>query len=717
MANPIKVRLADFVDQGLFMPRELSWLSFNARVLQEAADKSVPLIERLRFLGIFSNNLDEFFRVRAAEVRRLIAVSSGDNRQQAKDLLAAIQKRVVELQEEFNTHYNEILQALAAQGVYLLKEDELDEGQAAFVQAYFTNTVLHQLEPILLREGVATLPLSDETLYLAVDIKSGGENQLAVVGVPTDRLDRFVEIPRKAGKSGKGSKVFMMLDDIIRACLPQMFRGVIPIDGAKAYCFKFTRDAELEMDAGITESLIEKMESSLKRRRMAEAVRMVYDGKMPQRVLDLLSNRFGFGKYDSLIAGGRYHNSKDFMAFPSVGPKRLVFKPLVPVRIPRLDNNTSIFDAIRDKDVFLYYPYHPFDYVIDMLKTAAIDPQVSKIKICLYRVARDSRVIDALVNAVQNGKQVLAVVELAARFDEAANINWAQALTENGIQVLFGIPGLKVHSKLLLIERREGNTSRFYSHIGTGNFNEKTARLYTDFSLLTYDQNVGKDVLDVFDFLQYNYKQPNYRLLMVSPHTARSSLLALMEQEIVNARSGYRASMTLKCNNIVDNELVLKLYEASQAGVERKLIVRGMCCLLPGVKGLSENIQAISIVDRFLEHPRAYVFYNRGTPRYLIGSADLMTRNLDYRVEVLCPVFDEDAQRLIQDLLDQQWHDNEKARILDQNQTNAYVKRRKKAAKIRSQFTIPRYLASGKLPRYPKSRMKEPARRRRKSSR
>jgi len=717
MANPIKVRLADFLDHDLFMPRELSWLSFNARVLQEAADKSVPLIERLRYLGIFSNNLDEFFRVRAAEVRRLIAVSSGDNRQQAKDLLAAIQKRVVELQREFNTHYNEILQALAAQGVYLINEEELDAGQAAFVQGYFTNTVLPQLEPILLREGVATLPLNDETLYLAVDIKSGGENHLAVVGVPTDRLARFIEIPRKTGRAGKGTKVFIMLDDIIRACLPQMFRGVIPIDVARAYCFKLTRDAELEMDAGITESLIEKMESSLKRRRMAEAVRMVYDGKMPQRVLDQLSNRFGFGKYDSLIAGGRYHNSKDFMEFPSVGPKRLVFKPLAQVRIPRLDNNTSIFDVIREKDVFLYYPYHPFDYVVDMLKTAALDPQVSKIKICLYRVARDSRVIDALVNAVQNGKQVLAVVELAARFDEAANINWAQALTENGIQVMFGIPGLKVHSKLLLIERREGNTSRFYSHIGTGNFNEQTARLYTDFALLTYDQNVGKDVLDVFDFLQYNYKQPKYRLLMVSPHTARSGLLALIEQEIANARSGYRASMTLKCNSLVDNELVMKLYEASQAGVEIKLIVRGMCSLLPGVKGISENIQAISIVDRFLEHPRAYVFYNRGTPRYLIGSADLMTRNLDFRVEVLCPIFDEDAQRLIQDLLDQQWHDNEKARVLDQNQTNAYVKRRKKAAKIRSQFTIHRYLTSGKLPRYPKSRMKEPARRRRKAPR
>lgn len=713
MANPIKKRLADLLDNDLFMPRELSWLSFNARVLQEAADVSVPIIERVRFLGIFSNNSDEFFRVRVAEVRRLITVSSGDNRQQSKDLLVAIQKRVVELQKEFDRIYIEIMHTLASHRIYLINENQLDEGQAAFVQSYFTNKVLPELEPILLREGQPIPPLNDESIYLAVDIKSEDVHHSAVVEVPTDRLQRFVEIPRR---KGKGGKVFIVLDNIMRACLPQMFRGAIPIDMARAYCFKFSRDAELEIDTGITQSLIDKMALSLKQRRKADTVRMVYDGKMSARLLEHLCDRFGFGKYDSLMAGGRYHNSKDFMDFPNVGPKYLEFKPLPAIRIARLDGPGSIFDTIREKDVFLYYPYHPFDYVIDLLKTAALDPHVSHIKICLYRVARDSRVIDALVNAVQNGKKVLAVVELAARFDEEANINWAQRLTENGIQVIFGIPGLKVHSKLLLIERREGNTSRYYSHIGTGNFNEKTARLYTDFSLITYDQNVGKDVVDVFDFLQYNYKQPKYRLLLVSPHTARSGLLELIDQEIANALAGYSASMTLKCNNLVDKQLVLKLYEASQAGVEVRLIVRGMCSLLPGVKEISKNIQAISIVDRYLEHPRAYVFYNRGKPRYLIGSADLMTRNLDFRVEVLCPILDEDAQHLIQNMLDQQWHDNIKARVLDQNQTNIYVQSKKKATRIRSQETIHRYLATAKLPRYPKSRMNQPARRRRKLS-
>jgi polyphosphate kinase len=711
MTSPIQTRLADLLEHDLFMPRELSWLSFNARVLQEAADTSVPVIERLRYLGIYSNNSDEFFRVRVAEVRRLISVSSGASKQQSKALLAAIQKHVAQLQREFERIYEEIIRELAARRIYMINESQLDPGQAEFVQSYFTSTVLPELEPILLRESKEIPPLNDESLYLAVDIKSGDSYYYAVVEVPTDRLDRFVEIPRR---KGKGGKVFIVLDNIIRACLPQIFRGVIPVDSASAYCFKFSRDAELEIDAGILQSLIDKMATSIKQRRKADAVRMVYDGKMPRRLLDYISARFGFGKYDSLIAGGRYHNSKDFMGFPNVGPKYLEFKPLPPIRIPRLDEQGSIFDAIREQDVFLYYPYHPFDYVVDLLKTAALDPDVTNIKICLYRVAKNSRVIDALVNAVDNGKRVLAVVELAARFDEEANINWAQRLTENGIRVIFGIPGLKVHSKLVLIERREGNATRFYSHIGTGNFNEKTARIYTDFALITHDQNVGRDVFNVFDFLQYTYKRPDYRLLLVSPHTSRTGIMTLIEQEITNAQAGYRASMTLKCNNLVDKELVTKLYEASQAGVEIKLIIRGMCSLLPGVKDISENIQAISIVDRYLEHPRAYVFYNRGNPRYLIGSADLMTRNLDYRVEVLCPIFDEDAQRVIQDVLDQQWHDNVRARVLDQNQVNEYVKSKKKVARIRSQESIHRYLSTGKLPRYPKSRMNVPAKRRRK---
>ena len=713
VTSPIKTRLAD-LDESLFIPRELSWLAFNARVLQEAADPEVPEIQRLRYLGIFSNNLDEFFRVRVAEVRRLISVSSGNTRQQAKDLLAAIQAEVVSLQHDFERVKESVMRALEIRRIYMVNERELDEGQAAFVQRFFTSTLLPELDPILFVDGAPIPVLNDESLYLAVDIASGSDHRVAVVEVPTDRLNRFLEIPRPKGRSGR---YFISLDNAIRACLPQMFRGVIPIDTAEAFCFKFSRDAEIELDVGIMESLIEKMASSLKQRKKADAVRFVYDAQMPQRLLDFLVSRFSLGKYDSLIPGGRYHNSKDFMAFPSVGPRYLELRPLSNVRLARVDAAANILAAIRERDVFLYYPYHSFDYVIDLLKTAAMDPQVESIKICLYRVAKESRVIDALLNAVHNGKRVLAVVELAARFDEQANIHWAQRLTDGGIEVIFGIPGLKVHSKLLLIQRREGGEERFYAHVGTGNFNEKTARLYTDFSLLTYDQELGAEVRDVFDFLRYTYRRQEYRHLLVSPHNSRPGLLRMIDDEIDNARNGLRAAITIKCNNLVDRELVMKLYEASDAGVKVRLIVRGMCSLQPGVKGISDNIEGISIVDRFLEHPRAYVFYNAGEPRYYIGSADMMTRNLDFRVEVLCPVRDPEARAMIQSVLDIQWHDNVKARILDRSQSNQLVKRKGKTAAIRTQEAIHTFLSTGRKPRLPRSNMSLPPKRRKRRTR
>ena len=712
MSSPIKTRLAD-LDESLFVPRELSWLSFNARVLQEAADDTVPEIQRLRYLGIFSNNLDEFFRVRVAEVRRLISVSRGAQRQQAKELLAAIQAEVVALQHDFERVKKSVMGALQERKIYMVNERELDPGQAEFVQKYFTKTLLPELEPILFNDGSPIPVLNDESLYLAVDIESGKDHRVAVVEVPTDRLDRFLEIPRPKGRNGR---YIISLDNMIRACLPQMFRGVVPIDTAEAYCFKFSRDAELELDASIMESLIEKMATSLKQRRKADAVRFVYDAQMPQRLIDFLASRFSLGKYDSLIPGGRYHNSKDFMGFPSVGPRYLDLKPMAPIPIADLDSADNMLAALRERDVLLYYPYHSFDYVIDLLKTAALDPAVESIKICLYRVAKESRIVDALLNAVQNGKKVLAVVELAARFDEAANISWAQRLTEGGIEVKFGIPGLKVHSKLLLIQRREDGQKRFYCHIGTGNFNEKTARLYTDFSLLTYDQKLGREVRNVFDFLQYNYRRYDYDQLLVSPHSSRDGIVTMIEREISNARKGLRAAMTLKCNNLVDREIALKLYEASDAGVEIRLIVRGMCSLQPGVKGISEHIQAISVVDRYLEHPRVYVFYNAGNPEYYIGSADLMTRNLDYRVEVLCPVKDKAGKEMIQSVLDIQWHDNVKARVLDRDQSNSMVPRKGKVAAIRSQEAIHTYLSSGRKPRLPRSNMTLPAKQRNASS-
>ena len=706
--TPIEELLAD-LDEPNSYPRELSWLSFNARVLQEAQDKEVPLIQRVRYLGIFSNNLDEFFRVRVAEVRRLISLSSGKRHQRAEKLLAAIQYRVLLLQQDFEVIYAKLLRELARKGVYLINETQLQDDQLAFVEAFFHSKVLPELEPILLRDDQPIPNLADESLYLAVDIDTNSGPQYALLEVPTNRLGRFIEIPGRKG--GKG-RVFIVLDNIIRACLPQVFRGVFEIDAVSAYCFKFSRDAELEIDASINESLITKMASGLKQRRRADAVRFVFDEQIPKRMLDYLRKRFGFGRYDSMIPGARYHNSKDFMSFPNAGSKTLEFKPLPTIPVDRLDTEGSIFTAIREQDVFLYYPYHPFDYLLDVLKTAALDPNVVAIRICLYRVAKNSRVVDALVNAKDNGKAVQVVVELAARFDEQANIAWAQRLTDAGIEVIFGIPGLKVHSKLFLIERRESQKLCYYSHIGTGNFNENTARLYTDFSLLTFDQSIGRDVAKVFDFLKYNYRRPEYEQLLVSPHSSRPGLMAMIDREIKHARDGYRAEIILKCNNIVDPQFSSKLYEASQAGVEIRLIVRGMCSLTPGVPGLSENIQAISIVDRYLEHARVYVFHNRGRPDYYFGSADLMTRNIDFRVEVLCPLRDPEAQKTVQDILDQQWHDNVKARRINAEQDNASLLPAKHSGKLHAQETIYRYLATGKLPRYPKSTMTRSSKRR-----
>ena len=709
MNNPIDGRLAD-LDERLFMPRELSWLSFNARVLQEAADENVPIIQRLRYLGIFSSNLDEFFRVRVAEIRRLIVVSSCGKRQRAKDLLETIQQQVSHLQREFDTIQTRVMKGLEKRHIYIVDESALNQNQLSFVEEYFAAQVLPALEPILLSDELAIPTLADESLYLAVDLKTAEGDQYAVMEVPSDVLGRFVAIPK--GKDPQG-KVYILLDDVIRACLSRAFRGVFDIQSADAYCFKFSRDAELEIEASINESLIEKMASSLRQRRKADAVRFVYDATMPEPLLEHLRKRLGFGRYDSLIPGGRYHNSKDYLGFPNAGPKYLEFKPQTPIRIPELDAVDNIFTALREKDYLLYYPYHPFDYVVDVLKTAAIDPSVTAIKICLYRVASNSQIVDALINAQYNGKRVRVVVELAARFDEQANIAWSERLTEAGIEVIFGIPGLKVHSKLFLIDRMEQGKLVRYSHIGTGNFNEKTARLYTDFTLLTSDPVICEDVNQVFDFLKYNYRRPDYQQLLVSPHTSRTGIMELIDGEIKNAREGFRAQLFFKCNNLVDKQLTLKLYEASQAGVEIRLIIRGMCSLLPGVSGISENIQAISIVDRYLEHPRVYVAHNRGVPKYFIGSADLMTRNIDSRVEVICPVTDEAAQTLLQDVLDQQWNDNSKARVIDSKQVNEMVASSGRATLVRSQETIHRYLQTGKSPRMPKSFMRTPSVRRR----
>ena len=696
-----------------WIAKELSWLSFNERVLQEAADTSVPIIQRVRYLGIFSNNLDEFFRVRVADVRRLATFSPPSKQQEYRDLLEDIRDRVLELQDRFEITYHAILKTLRKHKIYLVHEGQLDEAQIHFCKKYFIEHIQPELVPIMLDDSNPMPELNDASIYLGVRLELEDGIRYALIEIPTTRLPRFVRIPQKGKRRGK---VLIVLENIIRVSLEEAFRGIFTLKSAQAYTIKLTRDAELELGEEITESFFEKMSAGIKRRAKGDPVRFVYDEDMPEDFVQMLNRRVGLGKLDAIIPGGRYHNSKDFMSFPNLGPAYLEMKPLSVLPLPDVDDDPNIFSAIRDRDVLLYYPYHSFAYVERMLKTAAIDPAVKSIKISLYRVASNSHVVDALLNAVANHKQVTAIVELQARFDEQANIELASRLTDSGVDVIFGVPGLKVHSKLILIGRQEGNVIRYYSHIGTGNFNEKTARIYTDFSLLTYDQSIGDEVAKAFDFIQYTYRRHDFNQLAVSPLNSRSRLLKMIQREIEHQQAGRPAGILLKCNNLVDTELVAKLYEASQVGVHSRLIVRGMCSLVPGVKGISDNIEGISIVDRFLEHPRVYVFENGGSPEYFISSADLMTRNLDFRVEVMCPILDEGHQQTIKTVLEIQWADNMKARVLEAEQKNKLRPRKKNTRKVRSQEVIHHYLATGKTPRLPvpASKVVKPKSRRRK---
>lgn len=680
-----------------FIDKELSWLSFNERVLQEAGSKDSPLIQRLHYLGIFSNNMDEFYRVRVADVSRLAAFAAKTETQERfNDLLEKIQDRTKLLQKQFDRVFLDVLSALNKQHIYLINESQLDKEQALYVEQYFDRAVLPELDPVLLETGKPFPRVIDGYIYLAAKILTGEKQvRYAVIDIPTERLPRFIQIPHKRG--GKG-KVFIVLDNIIRHCLAKTFRNVIDIKEAEAYTFKITLDAELEVDAGVNQSLVKKMVMSLKKRQKADPERLVYDSDMPDDLFECLFKGLKLTKYDSVMAGSRYHNAKDFMNFPAVGKPNLQAKKLAVLPVPELSNaSNNIFSAIRKKDILLHYPYHSFNTIIDLLKTAAIDPSVKSIHISLYRVAKNSRVVDALLNARRNYKDVTVVVELQARFDEAANIDWATQLSEGGVNVIYGVPGLKVHAKLILIAREENQALRYYTHIGTGNFNEKTSLIYTDFSLLTYNQEMGSDVARVFDFIAFNYKRHDYKHILVSPHSARDGIEKLIKNEISNAQNGHAAAVTIKCNNLVDPSIIRLLYECNEAGVRVRIICRGMCSLIPGIQHLSEHIEVISIVDNFLEHARVYVFYNDGKPKYFISSADLMARNLDSRVEVTTPIYDAKIQKRLQDILDIQWCDNVKARVVDAEQSNR-TRQYKTRIKLRSQLAIHQYLESGELP-------------------
>jgi len=667
------------------IPKEISWLSFNERVLQEAENPRVPLIERIRYLGIFSNNLDEFYRVRVADLRRLVTFSSGKDKEKNEQLYQQLQTIVVALQKRFDHAYLKTIQELHKHHIYLIDEMQIQPHQSPFVAAYFQREIMPILRPILFTDATSKMPpLTDGSIYLAIRlVLENDQVRYSVLEIPSPPLPRFVVIP---GAKKNREKVLIVIENIIRYCLREVYRGTLTIKEAKAYTFKLTRDAELELGEEISQSIIAKITSSLKKRKHGDPVRFVYDKDMPEDLLTFLVRQLGFGKYDSFIAGERYHNFKDFIKFPNLGPASLEHKPQPPIAIPELEKAHLVFDLLKKRDVLLHFPYHSFHYVEDLLYTAALDPAVRSIKITLYRLASDSHIVTALINAINNQKQVTVVLELQARFDEQANLQWANQLTDAGAKVIFGIPGLKVHSKLILIERMEGNTLSYYSHIGTGNFNERTARIYTDFSLLTNHQEIGQEVANIFNFIQHTYLRYSFKHLLVSPHSFRTRITQLIDNEIESASAGKQSGITLKCNNLVDNAIIEKLYAASNAGVKIRLIVRGMMTLVPGQPGYSENIEAISVVDRYLEHARVYIFKNGGKPLYYIGSGDIMTRNLDHRVEVVCPVYDTALQSFLQDMIKIQWKDREKARVLDQQLSNQIKPAKDKERKIRSQL-------------------------------
>lgn len=676
----------------LYTEKEISWLSFNERVLQEAADKRNPLIERMRFLGIYSNNLEEFYKIRFADVKRRILINEErGTASSSRQLLKRIESKVAKLDQEFDSLYNELLLEMARNQIFLINERQISPNQQIWLRQFFRQQLRQHITPILITPETDLVEfLKDDYTYLAVEIIKGQNIQYALLEIPAGKQPRFVHLPPEMPKRMKS---MILLDNILRYCLDEIFKGFFDYDQLNAYAMKMTRDAEYDLTTEMESSMLELMSSSLKQRLNAEPVRFVYQRNMPDEMVELLRKKLGLSTDDSVIAGGRYHNFKDFIKFPNEGNKNLLNKPLPRLRHRRFDNFRNGFDAIREKDVLLYYPYYTFEHTIELLRQASFDPNVLTIKINIYRVAKDSHIIESMIHAAHNGKKVTVVVELQARFDEEANIHWAKHLTEAGVHVIFSAPGLKIHAKLFIISRLEQNEIIRYAHIGTGNFNEKTARLYTDYSLLTANQQITNEVRRVFNFIENPYRPVNFENLMVSPQNSRTRLTQLIDREISNVQTGKAAAILLKINNLDDKELINRLYDASNAGVKIRLLIRGMCSLVPGQANFSENIQITSIVDRFLEHDRVYVFSNNGNEEVFISSADWMTRNIDFRIEVAVKLVDQQLKQRVLDILELQFNDTVKARYIDKELTNRYVPRGNKR-KIQAQLAVYDYLKS-----------------------
>jgi polyphosphate kinase len=666
-----------------FVNRELSWLSFNERVLQEAVDTTNPLLQRIQFLGIYSNNMDEFYRVRVAAVKRMIEVKSKDIQGftgTPKELLDEIKTRVLRQRRLFELAYRRILIDLEKENIHHLDENTVNDSEKDEIAVYFHSKVKHSIIPVIIDKPSKFPSLREEGIYLAIKMTNDFKNKVryALIEIPPD-LPRF-----KVLQGVNGANKVIILDDIVRLHLHQIFY-IFRMDKIEAYTFKFTRDAELDLEDSFALSIVEKMEKGIKGRKKGDPVRLVYDERMPEDMIQFLVKTLKLRNTGNVIPGGKYHNFKDFMNFPNFGKKELLYPEQPPVPHPTFEHSQALFKQILEKDELLHFPYQKFDYIVDLLREAAIDPKVESVHINIYRVARTSQVMNALISALKNGKRVVVVFELLARFDEENNLYWSNILNEQGAHVIFGVPGFKVHSKLMMITRKSNQKQQVVAYVGTGNFHEGTAKVYEDFGLLTASSKITNEVAKVFRFFENNIDRGVFRELIVSPFNSRRKLVRLIDAEIEKSKSGKTGSIFLKLNNLVDPKMIEKLYEASKSGVQIRILNRGMCALVPGVENQSENIEIHSIVGRYLEHSRVLVFGEGDESKVYLTSADWMMRNLDKRIEVGVPIHNTAIKKQILDILELQWKDNVKARLIGPFQKNKYVKKEGQKLKINAQ--------------------------------
>ncbi len=674
-----------------FINREISWLSFNDRVLQEAHDPTVPLIERLRFMGIFSNNLDEFFRVRVASVSRLLKLDKKDKNllgYNPSTVLKQIKSIVLRQQSKFEKLFNDVLvKELSEEKIFIIDNTQLNVSRGSYVKQYFKDKILPSLVPIMIDKDKPFPELRDRSIYLFIKLyneENPQDYKYSIIEIQTDLHSRFLVLPET-----NQLKYIILLDDIIRYCLEDVYK-IFNYKQFEAYTIKLTRDAELDFDLSDMQiNMVEAFSKSLKQRKKGKPVRFVFDQKMPKEMLMFLKQKLSLHT-DNLIPGGRYHNFKDFISFPNIGAPNLQYSKQNPLSHHNFEYSNSIFACMQEEDQMVHFPYQKFDYVLQFLREAAIDPKVESIRITLYRIAQNSMVGNALINAVRNGKKVVVVLELKARFDEENNIYWTKKFMEEGVTVLHSVPEMKIHSKVCLVSRREKGKLNYYANIGTGNYNEKTAGIYADHSLFTADKRITNDLVKLFDYLEKGKLPNEFKHILASPFNLREQIITLIKKEIHNAKKGVKSGIVLKVNSISDEEIIRNLYHASQAGVKVRLIVRGICCLVPGIKGLSENIEVISIIDKYLEHARVYYFANAGRAKVYVSSADMMLRNLDLRVELACPIYDESIKFHLMNILELQWRDNIKARIIDAEQNNKYISLNTNPH--RSQFETYQYL-------------------------